>query len=191
MLEVRHGLDINNANHIWLLHYLFLGTINAQLTFFMESWNQHPIQMRHGPNRSPADLFGFDMFVHGVRGTPLGPDNRPAAEPVYGGDENLPLDELEVYGVDWEGLRDDVLLQSRDTNNPTTEPPTSWLGHTGPPANLSNVPVDAPESPFTEEELHGMTVALGPLGGGVSDGEVAQLWVEGLTLARYILPDHF
>ncbi|EPQ50124.1 hypothetical protein GLOTRDRAFT_67157, partial [Gloeophyllum trabeum ATCC 11539] len=89
-LELRHGLDINNINHIWLLHHLYLPRINAELTFFAESWNQHRIQIRNGPNRSPADMFGFDMYVHGVRG-----DQLP--------EENLNEEELEVYGVDWEG----------------------------------------------------------------------------------------
>lgn len=63
-LELGHGLDINNVNHIWLLHLLFLGTINAQLSFFAESWNQHRIQICNGLNRSPASMFGFDMLVH-------------------------------------------------------------------------------------------------------------------------------
>lgn len=71
ILELHHGLDINNVNHIWLLHYLFLPTINDQLTFFMGAWNEHRIQIRNGPNRSPADLFGFDMLVHGARGHAL------------------------------------------------------------------------------------------------------------------------
>jgi len=107
-LELRHGLDINNTNHIWLLHRLFLNTINQQLSFFAESWNQHRLQIRNGPNRSPADLFGFDMFVHGVRG-----DQLP--------DEQLNDEELEVYGVDWEGLHDETLLQSQRRNNTTNE----------------------------------------------------------------------
>ncbi|KAG6806455.1 hypothetical protein H0H92_011282, partial [Tricholoma furcatifolium] len=59
-LELQHGLDINNVHHIWLLHHLFLSTINQQLEFFVQSWNQHRIQIRNGPNRSPADMFGFD-----------------------------------------------------------------------------------------------------------------------------------
>ena len=67
-LKLRFGLDINNVHHIWLLHHLFLSSINQQLAFFAESWNQHCIQIRDSPNRSPADLFGFDMFVHGVHG---------------------------------------------------------------------------------------------------------------------------
>lgn len=41
-LELRSlGLDINNVNHLWLLHYIFLPVINSDLTFFVESWNNH------------------------------------------------------------------------------------------------------------------------------------------------------
>jgi len=42
-------------------------------------------------------MFGFDMIVHGVRG-----DRLPEGE--------LNEEELEVYGVDWEALRDEDLL---------------------------------------------------------------------------------
>ena len=45
MLEVHHGLDINNINHIWLLHYLFLNTIQCAAGFFAQSWNHHVIQI--------------------------------------------------------------------------------------------------------------------------------------------------
>ena len=30
-------------------------------------------------------------------------------------------EELEVFGVDWEGLHNDTLLQSREENNPSTK----------------------------------------------------------------------
>ncbi|KAJ7235927.1 hypothetical protein C8J57DRAFT_1439323 [Mycena rebaudengoi] len=88
ILELRYGLDINNISHIWLLHFLFLSMINSQLAFFAESWNQHRIQIRHGPNRSPADMSVFDMLTHGVHG------NQLLAE-----EENMNKEELEVYGA--------------------------------------------------------------------------------------------
>lgn len=66
--EVQYGLDIDTSAHLWLLHALFLPRINAELQFFSESWNEHKLQIRGGPNRSPADLFGFDMAVYGLRG---------------------------------------------------------------------------------------------------------------------------
>ncbi|KAJ7704137.1 hypothetical protein B0H16DRAFT_1747760 [Mycena metata] len=63
MLELHHGLDINNVNHIWVLHHLFLPTINHQLTFFAHSWNEHWIRVRNG---APANMFYFDTLVHGA-----------------------------------------------------------------------------------------------------------------------------
>ncbi|KAJ7633530.1 hypothetical protein DFH06DRAFT_1272399 [Mycena polygramma] len=134
VLELRHGLDINNISHIWLLHFLFLATINSQLAFFAQSWNQHRIQIRDGPNRSPADMFVFDMLANGVRGNQL-----PA-------EEVLSEEELEVYGIDWAGLRDDDLLASQRTNNPMGEGASSWVGRVGPPplGDLSSVVVEPP-----------------------------------------------
>ncbi|KZT31607.1 hypothetical protein SISSUDRAFT_959538, partial [Sistotremastrum suecicum HHB10207 ss-3] len=67
-LEMHYGLNINNANHMWLLHQLFLPVINLELQFFAESWNEHKIDSKTGPRRSPWDMWGFDMLIHGVRG---------------------------------------------------------------------------------------------------------------------------
>ncbi|KAJ7017259.1 hypothetical protein C8F04DRAFT_1225134 [Mycena alexandri] len=119
MLELHHGLDINHVNHIWLLHHLFLPTINDQLTFFAQLWNEHQIQIRNGPNRSPADMFYFDTLVHGAHGHALAAD--------------LSEEELEVYGVDWEGLHDDTLLHSQHENNAEETGWTSWLGRVAAP----------------------------------------------------------
>jgi len=123
MLEIRCGLDINNSNHIWLLHLIFLPTINAALRFFAEAWNEHQIQIRGGPNRSPTDMFYFDMLVHGVRGESLG--------------DMMSNEELEVYGIDWAALQDDDIRQSHLIQNGIQEGETSWIGHTGPPPALN------------------------------------------------------
>ncbi|KAF8886368.1 hypothetical protein BD779DRAFT_1611784 [Infundibulicybe gibba] len=126
-LELYHGLDCNNSHHIWLLQYLFLPTVNSALSFFAHAWNQHKIQMRNGPNRSPTDMFGFDMLVHGVRGDQL-PD-----EPA------MSTEELEVYGVDWEGLYDSAVLHAHQANNIQQEGATSWVGRIGPPEHLNEL----------------------------------------------------
>ncbi|KAF8204269.1 hypothetical protein K438DRAFT_1905446 [Mycena galopus ATCC 62051] len=117
-LEVQYGLDINNFAHIWLLHLLFLSTINTQLTFFAEWWNQHRIQIRNGANWCPTDMFVFDMYE----------------------EEDLGEDKLEVYGIDWQGLCDNNILHSQAQNNSTTEGSSSWVGHTGTPPDLSQRP---------------------------------------------------
>ena len=175
-LELRHGLDINNVNHIWLLHHLFLHIINNQLAFWAESWNFHRVQIRGGPNRSPADLFGFDMFVHGVRG-----DQLPA------GEVDLTDEELEVYGVDWEGLQDERLLHSQRANNTLHEGWSSWIGRAGPPENLNNIVVDPPSElllPHEVEVLDQVTWNVEAEGPRLAD--VINTWNHGLGYARAI-----
>ncbi|KAJ7631611.1 hypothetical protein DFH06DRAFT_1004926 [Mycena polygramma] len=181
ILELRHGLDINNIAHIWLLHFLFLATINSQLAFFAQSWNQHRIQIRNGPNRSPADMFVFDMLVHGVRGNQL-PD-----------EEVLNEEELEVYGIDWEGLRDDNLLASQRNNNPTSEAATSWVGRVGPPplSDLSSVVVEPPAGVLEEGEDLELYNAVVHLLGSAQDDECIALWTHALAHARRMHPDIF
>jgi hypothetical protein len=171
-LELRHGLDINSANHIWLLQFLFLPTINQDLTFFAEAWNEHRIQIRDGPNRSPIDMFNFDMLVHGVRGSDL--------------TEVMSAEELEVYGIDWEGLRDDHILRSQRLNNDVEEGATSWLGQAGPPERLNEVRVDPPDIPFEEDMCQGLLERLHPWLGQADDGSVICAWTYGLAYARHI-----
>ena len=98
-LELHYGLDINSPHHLWLLHHLFLPILNQHLSFFAEAWNHHRIQIHDGPNRSPADMFGFDMLIHGLQGDRL-----------Y--DDDLSPDKLEVYGVDWAALNEDHIVRS-------------------------------------------------------------------------------
>ncbi|KAJ7686979.1 hypothetical protein B0H14DRAFT_2421901 [Mycena olivaceomarginata] len=180
ILELRHGLDINNISHIWLLHFLFLATINSQLAFFAQSWNQHRIQIRHGPNRSPADMFVFDMLVNGVRGNQLP-------------EEELSEEELEVYGIDWSGLRDDDLLASQRANNPIGEGATSWIGRVGPPplAELSNVVVEPPVGLLQEGQDVYLYNAVVHLLGSAQDEDCIIVWTTALAHARHIRPDIF
>ncbi|KAJ7581933.1 hypothetical protein C8J56DRAFT_1168525 [Mycena floridula] len=92
ILELRHGLDANNQNHLWLIHYLFLATINDHLALFAQGWNEHRISTST-VNCSPVDMFTFDSYVNGVRVHALDLNN----------------DELEVYGIDWDVLNLDEI----------------------------------------------------------------------------------
>jgi hypothetical protein len=179
-LELHHGLNINNTHHIWLLHFLFLPMINQQLSFFAESWNQHRMQIRGGPNRSPADMFGFDMFVHGIRGDQLPPADDITAE------------ELEVFGIDWAAFREERVLQSLRENAPAQEEATSWIGHTGPPAHLNEVPLDAPAVAVSADQLQpfqdSLELWMHTVGENVT---VESLWVYGLALAQQIYGNDF
>jgi hypothetical protein len=179
-LEIHHGLSINNSHHIWLLHFLFLPTINQQLSFFAESWNQHHIQIRDGPNRSPADMFGFDMFVHGIRGAQVPPTDDMTAE------------ELEVFGIDWPAFREDRLLQSLRENAPAQEEATSWIGQMGPPEHLNEVLLDAPDVDVPADQLQLFQNSLEQWMGVAGDNATAEsLWVYGLALARQIYGSNF
>ena len=51
-LERLHHLERDNANHLWLLHYLFLSMINDDCKTFQEEWNAHPI-LGEGHDQSP------------------------------------------------------------------------------------------------------------------------------------------
>lgn len=67
-LELRHGLNADNASHIWLLQYLFLREINEELERFQQSWNNHPLQQKGQRVQTPLDMFEWDMHVCGIRG---------------------------------------------------------------------------------------------------------------------------
>ncbi|KAJ7667004.1 hypothetical protein DFH06DRAFT_984389 [Mycena polygramma] len=180
LLELRYGLDINNVAHIWLLHFLFLGTINSQLAFFAESWNQHRIQIRNGPNRSPTDMFVFDMFVNGVRG-----DQLPREE------EELGEEELEVYGIDWQGLRDEAVLDSQRGNNPTTEASSSWVGRIGPPPDLSEVIVQPPAGTLSDNEVAELSHLFAGIIGSADEADIISLWTNALAHVRVLHSDVF
>jgi len=175
-LEIRYGLDVNNSNHLWLLHLLFLGAINNHLTAFADGWNHHVIQIRDGPNRSPLDMFGFDMLVHGLRG-----DEVP-----------MSYEELEVFGVDWEGLRDENILESHRRNNPTTEQATSWIGHVGPPEHLNEVPVHPLEGPTVNStDSHVVLADIDRWLEFNEDASVEAIWSYALAIARRQYGDLF
>lgn len=78
------------------------------------------------------------MAVYGLRGDTIE-------------DHTLSPEELEVYGVDWEGLLEDEILDSQRANHDQREAASSWVGRVGPPDELSEVVVDPPEGPDTDE----------------------------------------
>jgi len=118
------------------------------------------------------------MFVHGVRG-----DQLP--------DDSLTDEELEVYGVDWEALRDEQLLHSQQMNNTDAEGWTSWVGQVGPPANLSQVSVKSPTGPMHEAEVQILLGNLQTWIGSPNDSDIVSLWTYGLAYARLVYPRLF
>jgi hypothetical protein len=107
------------------------------------------------------------MFVHGVWGDQL-PDD-------------MTEEELEVFGVDWEGLQDERLLHSQWTNNPDSEGWTSWIGRVGPPENLSQVVVEPPNGPLQPHEVQLLVNSLQQWFGSGEEVDVITLWSHGLA----------
>lgn len=60
-LEYRHGLDVSNPNHLWLLHELYLEPINSDCDTFVSDWNAHPIS-GEGHDQSPQVRY----LIHGL-----------------------------------------------------------------------------------------------------------------------------
>jgi hypothetical protein len=161
-LETRYGLDIHNQKHKWLLHYLFLFMINNDIAAFIETWNNHKIRIRGEPNRSPIEIYGFDMGALGQRG------------------DELDMEELETYGVDWQALGDDFVrrAQARNATHPGV---TSWIGNSGPPPNLNRVVVDSPPRPDSQDFLEALDTALEHLWSQIDHDSLVQRWVVGLS----------
>ncbi|KAK1233803.1 hypothetical protein PQX77_003020, partial [Marasmius sp. AFHP31] len=140
--------------------------MNEDLEFWRESWNSHDIAIKDGPSRSPNNMFGFDMFVSGMRGDSL--ENYPMSE-----------EELEVFGVDWEGLHDDVLLKSL-RGNYNDEGGSSWIGQRGPPPELSEVVVEPPPCSLSEQEVGSLLDHVSELPKTPRKEDVHRLWIAAL-----------
>ncbi|KAJ4494727.1 hypothetical protein C8J55DRAFT_416387 [Lentinula edodes] len=64
-LERVHGLQRNNPNHLWLLHNLFLSSINEDCDSFVQNWNSHPISGK-GHDKTPNDIRLLGQLQHGT-----------------------------------------------------------------------------------------------------------------------------
>ncbi|KAJ7786871.1 hypothetical protein B0H14DRAFT_3095541 [Mycena olivaceomarginata] len=129
-LEVHQGLNPLVHARIRLLHHLFLDAVNQDAQEWAAAWNSHVLQIRSERAHSPQDMYLFSMLQDG----PRSPEYR--AEPV---DEVV--EDPSTYGIDW----------------------TDWANHNpfAPgPNELSHVPCDAPESPFSVEQIQVLNTQL-------------------------------
>lgn len=90
-LEANHGLNPTRPGHIWLLHHLFLASVNRDAQDWAEAWNSHQLTVRRQRERSPRDLFVFGMLREGPRGI----------SSVLAQEEEEVIEDLNDYGVDW------------------------------------------------------------------------------------------
>lgn len=173
-LELNYGLNVDNLNHIWLLHYLFLEDINNDIAFFIDTWNHHLIQIRGQANRSPIDLYAFDMLLHGIRG-----------DDVFE-EEELDDGELQDYGVDWEALQDEAIVASHAANN---REPATWMGRTGPPENLSEVIVEDVGSALSADHAELLYQHIEPLLEHADQASLEERWRQALAFVHRLNPN--
>ncbi|KAJ8521328.1 hypothetical protein ONZ45_g1958 [Pleurotus djamor] len=150
-LELHARLDPNNDSHIWLLHHLFLPSLNQDATEWAEAWNSHSIQRSGARDRSPRDLFFFGVLENGIatpdglpphiEGWPLPASQHPRED----------IEDLLTYGVDWEDLDDHQLLQHHILHNPPANEPLDV--ETNQPENMSLVEVPSFECPLMDDDL--------------------------------------
>jgi hypothetical protein len=53
-MEMAGLLDITNPLHMFVLHFVYLPRINAQIDSFADAWNKHPI--RRERNWTPEQI---------------------------------------------------------------------------------------------------------------------------------------
>jgi len=93
-------------------------------------------------------------------------------------------EELEIYGIDWEGLREDHVHHSQLLNNSLEEESTSWVGQSGPPPILNEVRVDTPRTPSYEAALQDALYDYFGDSEATDEPSRIQLWVVALAFAR-------
>ncbi|KAJ6524767.1 hypothetical protein B0H19DRAFT_971758 [Mycena capillaripes] len=143
-LETNHGLNPTRPGHIWLLHHLFLSSVNRDALEWAEAWNSHQLTVRRQRERSPRDLFLFGMLREEPRGISsfLAPDEEE-------------IENINEYGVDWEVNDEPELVAHLLENNlhERFEPNSDPFAPSSTPANLSEVLCDPPNCPFTAAQL--------------------------------------
>lgn len=86
-------------------------------------------------------------------------------------------EELEVFGVDWEGLQDETLLQALHRNYAQEEGTSTWHGYHGPPPNLNHMQVDLPSGLLTADQIQSLNNALQHITQNSEQAGVVNLWV--------------
>ncbi|PBK96016.1 hypothetical protein ARMGADRAFT_924891 [Armillaria gallica] len=176
-LEVHHGLDHTNANHIWLIHFLWLEAINTDTQEWAGMWNSHRMTLPQGRPHTPREMFRSSMIHDGLQGL-----TELFAEPM---DEQV--DEPAEYGIDWVITQDRQYMEHHLLHNPQEWDATNPFS-SAPPA-LSHVPCVPLESPFNKESIQILQRALSERVDLQSCSmEVCRLvWAEALSLCDYLL----
>ena len=187
-LEIHHGLNTDDPSHIWLLHWLYLPTINEEATAWANTWNSHKIQLDGERRSSPHQLYLWSCLTDGIRGLPP-KASEPEASSVGGegseGGETHDEDPMDysTYGVDWEAMDDPRLMEHHHQNNPQDG---EDVLHTQHPAWINEVVCEPPDRPLTDDQFERLEENLARvISHGSSDMDVNRfIWATALDLFR-------
>lgn len=157
LLEVSHNLDADLDAHIWLLQYLFLSAINEDARAWANAWNNHTLSSRSETYRTPRYMYTHGMVHHGIRGV---------FAPVVTEDPEDPGDQTyEAYGVDFDELDDDRIVNHFREQNQAAEGPDAPTNpfETSMPEHLSHVEIPDFRCPFDSSQLARLEALLSGL----------------------------
>ncbi|KAJ7247565.1 hypothetical protein C8J57DRAFT_1080766 [Mycena rebaudengoi] len=146
-LEVHDHLNPRSPSDIWLLHYLFLDSINQDAQEWTTAWNSHQLQIKGERQRSPRDIFLFSMLQDGPRGI---------QHVLDAASDNV--EDVASYGVDWEVADEPDLMRHLLDENPQ-----DWENENpfyAGPTELSDVPCEPPNCPFTPAQVAWLDATL-------------------------------
>ena len=180
-LEASEGLDVNNPAHIWLLHHLFLGSINQDALSWAEAWNNHKLQIQGEPQQTPQEMYFFSMLEDGPRG--LGGSSSQAGEAEQEGFEDG--EDLTTFGIDWEDMDNEVLMEHHHRHNSLqADNPFSTT-----PSTLSEVICVPPDCPLSDEGIRQLDYYLSQNTNSNSHSILIRrnIWVEAIRICTQIL----
>jgi hypothetical protein len=130
---------VDSATHIWLLHCLFLESLNNDIQEWAEHWNAHGMRLKREKDKAPQD-----MFILGMR--------RRVVDDAIVRQEDA-VEDVEEFGIDWEGMDDEQLV--RELQEQAENPFDGYALDT-----LNEVPCEPPECPLTPDQVNGLDAAL-------------------------------
>lgn len=180
-LEIHHGLDADQDSHIWLLHHLFLPVINSDALHWANTWNTHTMRLPDQHSDSPHALRYFSIIESGTRGIDENGNVLPAFEPIA---DDLDPDQVHEYGIDWEALDDNQILQHHvGHNHPDHLTNNPFVAHW--PEEYHVVEVLEPNCPFSQEQVAWLDQALQGFPVETMD-QCQTIWAYALNLSLHL-----
>ncbi|KAL0565018.1 hypothetical protein V5O48_017012, partial [Marasmius crinis-equi] len=183
-LEAAAGLCPDWNAHIWLLHHLFLPSVNEEAMEWIETWNHHTVTIHSQRDRSPRDMFFFGQLTNGWRDMALLANSDDFAEP-----DPLEAADIAGYGIDWDDLEDRGILRHHAANNePEVDNVFASFG-SNQPTELSYVEIPTFDSPLTDDQIGLLDehISQSPHAFSSDMGDRRSLWVECLQFCRLLL----